>query len=173
MFEKSELIKQIYKVSHLTGSFQLRSGRTSNDYFDKYQFQADPALIDMIVRQMVNFIPSNTEVLAGLELGAISIVTLLSHYSSLPTAFVRKQAKQYGTARLVEGAEIKNRQVLIIEDVVTSGGQIVTSTNQLRELGAQINNALCVIDREEGAVEKLFSHGVRLFSLLKRSDFPN
>ncbi|MHC5727999.1 MAG: orotate phosphoribosyltransferase [Nostoc sp.] len=170
---KSEIAKQIYAVSHLVGSFQLRSGRISNEYFDKYQFEADPILLNAVVRQMLTLIPSDIEVLAGLELGGISIVTLLSHYSSLPTAFVRKEAKKYGTSRLAEGVQINNGKVLIVEDVVTSGGQIIISANQLRQLGAQIDYALCVIDREEGAIDKLLAEGITLLSLLKRSDFPN
>lgn len=169
---KSELAKQIYAVSHLVGSFQLRSGRISSEYFDKYQFEANPSLLDAIVKQMVNLIPSDTEVLAGLELGAISIVTLLSQYSGLPTAFVRKEAKKYVTSRLAEGTQINNRKVLIVEDVVTSGGQIVISASQLRQLGAEINYALCVIDREEGAVDKLLAEGIVLLSLFKRRDLP-
>ncbi|MHC5769981.1 MAG: orotate phosphoribosyltransferase [Nostoc sp.] len=169
---KSEIAKQIYTVSHLVGSFQLRSGQISNEYFDKYQFEADPILLNAIVKQMLTLIPSDIEVLAGLELGGISIVTLLSHYSGLPTAFVRKEAKKYGTSRLAEGAEINNRKVLIVEDVVTSGGQIVISANQLRQLGAQIDYVVCVIDREEGAIDKLLAEGITLLSLLKRRDLP-
>ncbi|MHC5719581.1 MAG: orotate phosphoribosyltransferase, partial [Nostoc sp.] len=95
------------------------------------------------------------------------------HYSGLPTAFVRKEAKKYGTSRLAEGVQINNRKVLIVEDVVTSGGQIIISGNQLRQLGAQIDYVLCVIDRDEGAVDKLLAEGITLLSLLKRSDFPN
>lgn len=166
-----ELAKQIYEVSHLTGSFKLCSGQIADEYFDKYQFEADPVLLDSIVRQMVALIPSSIDVLAGLELGAISIVTLLSHYSGLPAAFVRKEAKNYGTARLVEGTQINNRKVLIIEDVVTSGGQITISVSQLRQLGAQVDYALCVIDRQEGAADKLLTEGITLLSLFKRSDF--
>jgi orotate phosphoribosyltransferase len=170
---KSEIAKQIYTASHLVGSFQLRSGRISNEYFDKYQFEADPILLNAVVKQMLTLIPSDIEVLAGLELGGISIVTLLSHYSGLPAAFVRKEAKKYGTSRLAEGVQINNRKVLIVEDVVTSGGQIIISANQLRQLGAQIDYVLCVIDREEGAIDKLLAEGITLLSLLKRSDFPN
>lgn len=103
---------------------------------------------------------------------ALLIVTLLSHYSGLPTAFVRKEAKKYGTSRLAEGAEINNRKVLIVEDVVTSGGQIVISANQLRQLGAQIDYVVCVIDREEGAIDKLLAEGITMLSLLKRRDLP-
>ena len=168
---KSKLAKQVYQVSHLTGSFKLRSGLTADEYFDKYQFEADPVLLDSIVRQMLSFIPSGTEVLAGLELGGIPIVVLLSHYSGLQAAFIRKEAKKYGTARLNEGAQVNGRKVLIVEDVVTSGGQIAISANQLRQLVAQIDSALCVIDREEGAVDKLLAEGITLLSLLKRSHF--
>lgn len=167
---KHELAKKIYKVSHLTGSFTLRSGKIANEYFDKYQFCCHPVLLDSIVRQMVDRIPSGTEVLAGLELGGIPIVVLLSHYSGLPTAFVRKEAKKYGTARLSEGTQVNGRKVLIVEDVVTSGGQIVISARQLRQLGAQIDSALCVIDRQEGAVDALASVDIALLSLLKRDD---
>ncbi|MHC5772136.1 MAG: orotate phosphoribosyltransferase [Nostoc sp.] len=170
---KSEIAKQIYTASHLVGSFQLRSGRISNEYFDKYQFEADPILLNAVVKQILTLIPSDIEVLAGLELGGIPIVTLLSHYSGLPAAFVRKEAKKYGTSRLAEGVQINNRKVLIVEDVVTSGGQIIISANQLRQLGAQIDYVLCVIDREEGAIDKLLAEGITLLSLLKRSDFPN
>ncbi|MUG95868.1 orotate phosphoribosyltransferase [Scytonema sp. UIC 10036] len=167
---KHELAKKIYEVSHLTGSFTLRSGKIANEYFDKYQFCCDPVLLDSIVRQLVKRIPNDTEVLAGLELGGIPIVVLLSHYSGLPAAFVRKEAKKYGTARVSEGTQVNGRKVLIVEDVVTSGGQIVISARQLRELGAQIDSALCVIDRQEGAVDSLASIGITLFPLLKRDD---
>uniref|UniRef100_A0A0C1R131 Orotate phosphoribosyltransferase n=1 Tax=Tolypothrix bouteillei VB521301 TaxID=1479485 RepID=A0A0C1R131_9CYAN len=171
MTNKHELAKKIYEVSYLAGSFTLRSGKIANEYFDKYQFCCDPILLDSIVRQMVELIPNGTQVLAGLELGGIPIAVLLSHYSGIPAAFVRKETKKYGTARLSEGTQLSDRKVLIVEDVVTSGGQIVISARQLRELGAQIDSALCVIDRQEGAVDALGSVGIKLLPLLKRDDF--
>ena len=157
-------------MSRLTGEFVLRSGRTATEYFDKYQFEADPVLLDRLAAQLAILIPDGTEVLAGLEMGGIAVVTALGRHAGLPCAFVRKQAKQYGTARLCEGAEVTGRRVLIIEDVVTSGGQVVISAGELRHLGAHVNHALCVIDRQEGGAEALSAHGISLRALLSRAD---
>src|ERR1700733_2359108 len=101
----SDLARQVNTVSRLTGQFVLRSGRTATEYFDKYQFEADPELLDALAEQLAVLIPENIEVLAGLEMGGIAVVTALARHAKLPTAFVRKQAKKYGTARLSEGAE--------------------------------------------------------------------
>lgn len=150
----------------MTGHFTLRSGRTAAEYFDKYRFEGDPVLLDEIAREMAPLVPSGTEVLAGLEMGGIPVVTALGRHTGLPCAFVRKQAKMYGTCRLAEGAEIEGRRVLVVEDVVTSGGQIVLSTADLRGLGAQVDHALCVIDREQGGSAVLKAQDIGLLSLL-------
>lgn len=118
------LTRRIRACCHLTGEFTLRSGRTAAEYFDKYRFEADPRLLFDVTKQMLPLIPPETDVLAGLEMGGIAIVTMLSQHSGLPAAFVRKGAKEYGTARLCEGASVSGRRVLVVEDVVTSGGQV-------------------------------------------------
>jgi len=164
------LAGEIRSVSRLTGHFMLRSGRTATEYFDKYQFEADPGLLDRIGQRLAALVPAGTEVLAGLELGGIAVVAALGRHTGLPCAFVRKAAKSYGTARLAEGAEVAGRNVLVVEDVVTSGGQVAISTRQLRELRARIDTALCVIDREEGGAEALARDGIALRSLLTRTD---
>jgi len=167
---RSDLARRIHAASHLTGRFTLRSGRTATEYFDKYRFEGDPVLLDEIARQMVPLVPSDTEVLAGLEMGGIPVVTALGRHTGLPCAFVRKQAKPYGTCRLAEGADVEGRRVLVVEDVVTSGGQIVLSTADLRGLGAQVLAALCVIDREQGGADALADEGIGLLSLLTAGD---
>lgn len=154
----------------LTGNFQLRSGRVATEYFDKYQFEADPAVLDALAAAMVPLVPAGTEILAGLEMGGIAVVAALGRHTGLPCAFVRKSAKTYGTARLAEGADIAGRRVLVIEDVVTSGGQIAISTGQLRELGATVEHALCVLDRQEGGAQALAEHGIALHALLTRTE---
>lgn len=166
----SDLARRIHAVSHLTGTFTLRSGRTASEYFDKYRFEGDPVLLDEIARAMAPLVPADTEVLAGLEMGGIPVVTALGRYTGLPCAFVRKQAKPYGTCRLAEGAGVAERRVLVVEDVVTSGGQIVLSTAELRALGADIGAALCVIDREQGGTESLAAEAIELVSLLTAAD---
>lgn len=164
------LAYRIYETSHLTGEFRLRSGNTSNEYFDKYLFEADPVILDDIARGMVSLIPEGTEYLAGLEMGGIPVVTMLSHYAGIPALFVRKKAKEYGTEKLAEGQDFSGRRVTVVEDVVSTGGQIVLSTNDLRERGAIIEHALCVIDRESGGRENLAEASITLHSLLTMTD---
>jgi orotate phosphoribosyltransferase len=168
--ELAELGGRIYRTAHLTGEFVLRSGMTTHEYFDKYQFESDPVLLDAIAEAMAPLVPADIEVLAGLEMGGIPVVTALGRHTGLPCAFVRKQAKTYGTARLAEGAAVAGRRVLVVEDVVTSGGQIVLSTADLRTLGADIREALCVIDREQGGRESLAAADLSLHSLLTAGD---
>ena len=111
--------------------------------------------------------------MAGLELGGVPIATALSLQTGLPAYFVRKEAKKYGTERLVEGGDVEGKHLLVIEDVVTSGGQVVLSTDDLRAAGAVITDALCVIDRESGAAEALAASGITLHALFTTSDLDN
>ena len=122
---KNETAKAIYNASHITGEFKLRSGIISNEYFAKYLFEAEPELLVKIAEIMKPLIPSKIEILAGLEMGGIPVATTLSIQSSLKSAFVRKKAKEYGTCKLAEGASVSNKYVCVIEDVVTTGGQII------------------------------------------------
>jgi orotate phosphoribosyltransferase len=162
------LAQRIHRAAHLTGTFRLRSGATSHEYFDKYRFESDPGLLASIAEAMAPLIPPGTEALAGLELGGVPLATALSLRTGLPALFVRKEAKSYGTCRLAEGGEIAGRRLTIVEDVVTSGGQIVTSCGQLRELDASVEVALCVIDRQAGGAENLGAVSLELRALFTR-----
>ncbi|MDR1692314.1 MAG: orotate phosphoribosyltransferase [Oscillospiraceae bacterium] len=160
--DKQAIAKRIYGAAHLTGTFTLRSGQVSNEYFDKYLFEADPVLLGDITKVMKPLIPEGTQVLAGLEMGGIPIVTALSAASSLPAAFVRKQAKEYGTCKLAEGADTAGLRVCVVEDVVTTGGQIIESVRELRRRGALVEHVLCVILRNEKAIDLLATEGLTL-----------
>lgn len=164
-----ELARELYAVSHLKGSFLLRSGVTSNEYFDKYLFEAQPGLLREIARQMASLLPPHTEVLAGLEMGGIPIATALSLETGIPSCYVRKKPKEYGTRKLAEGATIEGKYVVIIEDVITSGGQVVESARELRSAGAIIEPVLCVIDRESGGAVNLQRENLALRSLFTMS----
>jgi orotate phosphoribosyltransferase len=166
---QTDLAQQIYRTSRITGSFRLRSGITSNEYFDKYLFESDPKLLREIARSLLPLIPGNVDALAGLELGGIPVATVLSQLSGLPTLFVRKAAKEYGTCKLAEGGSVQ-RNLVIVEDVVTSGGQIIESANALRQAGAQIIAVLCVVDREAGGIENLNQENLELKSLFTLSE---
>ena len=163
------LARRVGAACRLTGTFTLRSGQVSTTYFDKYLFEADPELLREVAAAAVRLIPPGTEVLAGLELGGVPVATALSLATGLPAAFVRKEAKKYGTAKLAEGAEIAGRRVLIVEDIVTTGGQVVLSARDLRERGASLVGALCVIDRSNGD-HKLAGEDLELISLFTAAD---
>lgn len=167
--ERAELAAAVYETAHLTGSFVLRSGRVATQYFDKYQFESDPRLLAAIAEHAADLVPDTTEILAGLELGGVPVATALSLKSGLPAVFVRKTAKTYGTCRLAEGADISGRQVLVVEDVITSGGQVAHSTAELRRRGAVVTDVLCVVDREEGGISSLAEHGLRVHPLFTAS----
>ena len=167
---RADLAHRIYATSHLTGEFTLRSGRVSNEYFDKYRFASDPVLLAEVAEAMATLVPEGIEVLAGLEMGGIPVVTALARVTGLPACFVRKSAKKYGTAKFAEGADVDGKRVLIVEDVITSGGQVVLSTADLRGIGAQITDVVCVIDRSEGGTEALSAEGLTLASVVNRDD---
>jgi orotate phosphoribosyltransferase len=173
MMNRSELAKKIYEISHIKGEFQLRSGQVSNEYFDKYLFEGQPEVLKAIAERMALLIPEAVDILAGLEMGGIPVVTMLSQVTGIPALFVRKKAKEYGTCKLAEGGDIAGRRLLIIEDVVTSGGQILLSAADLRERNAVVEDVLCVIDRESGGSEALMKEGLRLHSLFKMSELKN
>lgn len=170
----AELAKSIDQICHLKGDFLLRSGTRSHEYFDKYRFESQPKLLQEIAAQMKNLIPAGTEVLAALEMGGIPIGTALSLATGIPCAFVRKAAKAYGTCQFAEGVDVKGKNICIIEDVITSGGQVLISAADLRKLDAHVNHVLCVINRGgDEAFSKLTDAGLKLKSLFVRSDFGN
>ncbi|MFN2321797.1 MAG: orotate phosphoribosyltransferase [Trueperaceae bacterium] len=168
--ERHTLAASVHASAHLTGEFLLRSGAVSHEYFDKYRFEADPQLLRVVAEHLVPMVPEETEVLAGLELGGVPLAVMLSQLTGIPAAFVRKQAKEYGTRRLAEGTAIEGRRVLVVEDVVTSGGQVVLSTADLRAAGAEVDHALCVIDRQAGGADALADAGVALRALFTMAE---
>ncbi len=168
--ERHSLAAAVFDRSHLLGEFVLRSGHVSHEYFDKYRFEADPRLLRALAEALAELVPAETEVLAGLELGGVPLAVTLAQVTGLPCAFVRKAAKPYGTRRVAEGTDVGDRRVLVVEDVVTSGGQVVASTEDLRLLGAVVEDALCVIDREAGGPEALAAIGVTLRPLFTMAE---
>ena len=167
---RDRLAEAIYRRSLLRGRFVLRSGQVSDRYFDKYLFESEPELLAAIAEAMVPLVPDGVDAIAGLELGGIPLAVMLSQRTGLPTRFVRKKAKEYGTCRLAEGGEVEGLRLLVVEDVITSGGQVVLSSQDLRGLGARVEQALCVIDREAGGAPNLAEAGVRLTPLFTMSE---
>jgi orotate phosphoribosyltransferase len=164
------LANRVYDIAHLTGQFTLRSGQTSTEYFDKYRFEADPVLLRDVAAAMAPLVPDGIDALAGLEMGGIPVVTALSMATGLPARFVRKEAKTYGTCLLAEGGTIDGQRLLVVEDVVSTGGQVLLSTADLRERGAKVDTVLCVIDRRPEGSDVFEAEGLELRSLFRMSD---
>lgn len=168
----ADLAGTVAALCHIDGVFVLRSGQTATTYFDKYLFEAEPAVLGAVAAGMAGLVPVGTEVLARLELGGVPVATALSLATGIPAAFVRKEAKEYGTARLAEGCAVAGRRGLVVEDVITTGGQVVASTEQLRALGATVEAVLCVIDRSGGDHSALESIDLKVISLFRAEDLP-
>ena len=155
-----------YHACHLVGSFTLRSGRTATEYFDKYQFEADPVLLEGVAQRMAPLVPTSTEVLAGLEMGGIAIVTALSahhrasrrvHPQAGQALWHRPPGRGRGRGR-PRGHRHRGRGDVRGPDRVVD--------RDLRELGATVNVAVCAIDREEGGAEALAAEGIALRAAL-------
>ena len=161
----SELAKEVVRVSYLRGEFRLRSGQISSHYFDKYQFESNPLLLKQLAKEMVKKIPPGTEILAGLELGGVPLATAISLEVGLPVVFVRKTKKEYGTEKIAEGINIQGKKLCIIEDVITTGGQVLKSTEALRNAGAIVDFVICVIWRGSTQDNSLEKAGIQKLSL--------
>jgi orotate phosphoribosyltransferase len=158
--EHAQLARDVDTRCRLSGRFTLRSGQVSSEYFDKYRFEADPALLARVVGAMPTLVPAGTDLLGGLELGGIPLVTLLSQATGIPALFVRKRAKSYGTSRLAEGGDPAGRVVVLVEDVITTGGAVLAAAGALRDLGAAVTTVICVIDRSDPDAGGLAAAGI-------------
>ncbi|WP_340540803.1 orotate phosphoribosyltransferase [Nocardioides sp. GXZ039] len=164
------LAADIDACCRLTGEFTLRSGQVSNEYFDKYLFEADPLLLGRVAREMIQLVPQDTELLGGLEMGGIPIATVISAISGTPALFVRKEAKTYGTCKLAEGPPYDGRRVTLIEDVITTGGAVRDAARALREGGAIVDVVVCAIDRSPAGENPLADVGLEVRSVLTKAD---
>jgi orotate phosphoribosyltransferase len=149
---RKRLALELNAVARLEGSFILRSGASATEYFDKYRFEADPKLLAQVAEAMLALVPSDVAVLAGVELGGVPIATAMSLADGRPTAFVRKQAKTYGTCLAVEGTAVAGRKVAIIEDVISTGGAVREAADRLAEAGAEIVAVVCAVWRGGDAI---------------------
>ena len=165
MTDRIQLAREIKDCAQLSGTFTLRSGAASDTYFDKYLFESSPGMLKRIAEEMSALIPPRTEILAGLEMGGIPVVTILSQVTGLPAAFIRKEAKTHGTCKYAEGPDLSGKNVTLVEDVVSSGGAILDALEKLGRDHIEPISVLCVIDRQTGGDENLRSAGLELRSV--------
>ncbi len=175
-------LREIIRMHALmVGDFTLTSGRKSN-----YLFQLRAATMHaegaaLIGELMVEFMRAHDlRNIGGLEMGAVPVVAaaaVKSHDMGWPVRafFMRKKAKEHGARQLIDGwlPERKGEEVLIIDDVTTTGGSLLKPVEKMREMGFVVRRALSIVDREEGALENLRRHDIELFSILRKSDFAD
>ena len=160
-----ELTQQIRDVAYLTGEFKLRSGKISNFYWDKYRFESDPVLLSAIAKEMAQRLPKGVDGLAGLELGGIPLATALSLQTGHPCYYVRKAPKDYGTCNLIEGGVREGANLVVIEDVITTAGQVCASIEQMRAEGLAVEHVIAAIDRQAGGAERINALGCTFASV--------
>jgi orotate phosphoribosyltransferase len=169
---RDELAKLLLERAYLEGDFVLRSGRRSRYYLDKYRFETEPRLLAGLGRELAALVrehAADVELLAGPELGAVPLASVTSVETGLPFLIVRKEAKEYGTAKRLEGVFEPGQRVCVVEDVVTSGGALLSAVAALRAADLHVSAAICVVDREEGGAEAIAAAGVAFHPLYTTS----
>jgi orotate phosphoribosyltransferase len=150
------------------GEFELASGGTSSYYVDKYAFETDPQTLQAIAEAFAELVDDQT--LGGVALGAVPLVAVTSTVAGNPSVIVRKESKSHGTGNMIEGAFEPGEEIVVIEDVATTGNSAIDAVEALREAGATVERVLVVVDREEGARDNLADHGITLDALLTASE---
>lgn len=167
-----ELGCRIVEASYLEGNFVLSSGKQSHFYFDKYLFETRPDLLKPLVKEMSRLLPPacDFDLLAGPELGGVTLATGLSLEVNKPFIIVKKEAKNYGTAKLIEGSLKRGQKVVLVEDILTSGKQALEAAKKIDQAGGQVVLILGVIDRQEGASSMIAEAGYSLKTVYTRKD---
>ncbi|ELZ18397.1 orotate phosphoribosyltransferase [Haloterrigena salina JCM 13891] len=151
------------------GEFELSHGGTSEYYVDKYLFETDPDCLEAIAEAFADRLAADDK-LGGVALGGVPLAAATSVAAGVPYVIARKQRKEYGTGNLIEGRLEDGEEVVVVEDIVTTGTSLVEAVEALREAGATVERALVVVDREEGGRENVEEAGVELEALVTASD---
>jgi len=165
-----QLIERICDAAVLRGEFTLRSGRKSSYYIDKYLFETQPDILRALGEKFAAHVTDDVDRLAGAELGGIPLVSAAAMACGKPTILIRNQKKDYGTSKQLEGTIKQGDRVLIVEDVATTGGQVLEAAKTLEAAGATIVKIVAVIDRQEGARENIEGAGYPFASLFTKRD---
>lgn len=164
-------IIDILEKSVLYGEFTLSSGKDSDYYIDKYKFETDPKALDIIGEAISEKVEKiGPEKLGGVALGAVPLVAISSVKSDIPYVIIRKQKKEYGTGKSIEGELKKGEKILVIEDVITTGNSALDAVKTLRNHGATVKDIIVVVDRQEGGKEKLEKEKLKVHRLVKAEE---
>ena len=168
--DRTQLAQRIAQIALLRGEFTLRSGRKSSFYLDKYLFSTQPDILRELGLMFAQRLSPGTTRLVGAELGGIPLVTAASLASGLPSIFIRNQKKEYGTSKQLEGVISSDDQIVIVEDIATTGGQVLEAASVIAATGAKISKIIATIDRQEGARENIERAGYAFDALFTIAD---
>ena len=168
--ERTELAKRIKEAAYLEGDFTLRSGRKSSYYLDKYLFETQPDILQALGECFARFATDTTTLIAGAELGGVSLAAAASMAAGKPFVIIRNAKKDYGTSKPYEGRLTDADSVLLVEDIATTGGQVLEAAKLITEIGAKVERIVSVIDRQEGARENIEGAGFGFDSLFTKTD---
>ena len=173
MQSKEYLIKLLKENEvFLKGDFTLSSGKKSDYYINMKKAITEPEMLSTIAKLIVDLIAEdNVDKFAGPALGAVPIATAVSLEGNLPLLMIRKEKKGYGTSKLIEGQLNPNDNVIVVEDVTTTGGSLLKAIKAIRENGGNVTRAFVVVDRQEGAIETFDDEGIVLEPLIKVDEF--
>ena len=167
---KQELIKRIKETAYLEGDFVLRSGKRSKYYLDKYLFETCPDILAALGEEFAGYITDDVTLIAGAELGGVALAAATAMQTGKNWVIIRNSKKGYGTGKLVEGVLKKGDVVLLVEDIATTGGQVLEAAKVITEAGATVKKIVCVIDRKQGAEESITQAGYNFESILTKYD---
>jgi len=171
--QKKELITLLEECGAIQfGRFVLTSGAVSDYYIDIKKASTDPQTLHILSELMSKY-TDGYDLIAGMELGAVPLIVALSLQTNKPYVIIRKEKRGHGTGKQIEGGDVKQKDVLVIEDVTTSGGSVVKTIQILRENKAKVDKVIVVVDRESGAKEKLEKIQTNLIPLLSVKDIIN
>ena len=168
--KQETLIQELKEVGAIKfGRFVLTSGAISDYYIDIKKASTDPKTLKHIAEEMSHY-TKGYDLLAGMELGAVPLVVALALETNIPYVIIRKEKREHGTGKQIEGGDVKGKNVLLVEDVTTSGGSVVKSIQILRENHAEVDKVLTVVDREAGATDILKKLDVDFIPLVTVSE---
>ena len=173
MVDKEYLI-QILKDNHVfeEGDFTLASGKKSNYYVNMKKAITNPEILSTIAKLITEKIKDdNIDKIAGPALGAVPIATAVSLESEIPLLMIRKEKKGYGTSKLIEGELVEGDDVIVVEDVTTTGGSLLKAIKAINDNGCNVRRAFVCVDREEGAIESFNDANIQLEPLISVSEF--
>lgn len=167
---REQLLKRIKETAYLEGDFTLRSGKKSEYYLDKYLFETCPDILSALAVELAKFVTDDITLIAGAELGGVALAAVTAIASDRNWAIVRNSKKGYGTSKMIEGILTAGDVVMLVEDIATTGGQVLEAARIITEAGATVKRIVCVIDREEGAGENITAAGYDFYSIMTKND---